>query len=317
MQIRASPKGGLTWQGVCRDRSGRQRWTTHGDYPGLSIAQAREAQDAFRVAVRSGGALPERRRRPKSVAATPTAATPAPVSTLTTVLDVYEHQKGHRLRSWPRGRTRITRVFGALFSRPLAVLTLGDLQLAADGYRTPGEAGFAVRTLHPVFTWAAHQGRTQSRRDGRSDRRPLQPLPQSSGAHGGGAAPRGHGGRIADGWRPSCSSSGVGPYAATVEEAFLHIDPKVDRQVRNDPDKWRQRMIDGLEASLVHAELDLFFGWSDRQGETRVQPAAWFNNWTRIERHARPGVSACCRRLLPLCRPREHGGSVHPAPGPA
>jgi len=161
LQIRASPKGGLTWRGVCRDRSGRQRWTTHGEYPGLSIAEAREAQDAFRVAVRSGGPLPERRRRPKGAVATTTAAAsaPAPVSTLTTVLDLYEHQKGHTLRSWPHGRTRITRVFGALFSRPIAALTLGDLQLAADGYRTPGEAGFAVRTLHPVFTWATHPGR--------------------------------------------------------------------------------------------------------------------------------------------------------------
>jgi len=82
--------------------------------------------------VRSGGTLPERRRRPKGAAPTPTAETPAPVpvNTLTTVLDVYERQKGHTLRSWPHGRTRITRVFGALFSRPLAALTLGDLQLA-------------------------------------------------------------------------------------------------------------------------------------------------------------------------------------------
>ena len=43
-----------------------------------------------------------------------------------------------------------------------------------------------------------------------------------------------------------------------MEEAFLHIDPEVDRQFRNDPDKWRQRMIDKLEASLLHGELDLF-----------------------------------------------------------
>jgi hypothetical protein len=59
---------GLTWRGSCRDKSGRQLWATHGEYPELSIAAGREAQDAFRVAVRSGGALPERKRRPKEAA---------------------------------------------------------------------------------------------------------------------------------------------------------------------------------------------------------------------------------------------------------
>ena len=166
LMARASPNGKVIWRGSCRDKSGTQQWATHGEYGehGLSIAAARRAQEAFRVAVHSGGPLPERRRRPKDTAlarevAAEQETTPVVTSTLGALINLYERQKGHTLRSWPHGHRRIARVFGSLFDTPLGTLTLGDLQLTADNYRTPGEAGFATRTLHPVFTWAAHPGR--------------------------------------------------------------------------------------------------------------------------------------------------------------
>jgi len=79
----------------------------------------------------------------------------------------------------------------------------------------------------------------------------------------------------------------------TAEEAFPHIDPELDRQFRNGPDKWHQRMINRLEAPVLRADLYLFCRWSDGQGETQVQPAAWFSNTcasTRLPRFAGRGI---------------------------
>jgi integrase len=70
------------------------------------------------------------------------------------------------LKSWPESRKRIAVVFKPLISRPVATMTLGDLQLIADSYKSertgrasPKSAAFAVRTLRPVLKWAAHTGR--------------------------------------------------------------------------------------------------------------------------------------------------------------
>jgi len=52
---------------------------------------------------------------------------------------------------------RIDRVFSAYLTRPVAHLSVIDLQISADSYRAPASAAFAVRTLRPVLRWAAQR----------------------------------------------------------------------------------------------------------------------------------------------------------------
>ncbi len=162
LMVRASPSGKITWRGSCRDKARIQHWATHGEYGehGLSIAAARRAQGAFRVAVQSGGPLPERKRRAKGAAQAAEAAPepePAPVmtNTLGALIDLYERLKGHALRSWPHGRTRIVRVFGPLFDKPLATLDAERSPAYGRQLPDPGRG----RVCHAHAASGVHLGR--------------------------------------------------------------------------------------------------------------------------------------------------------------
>jgi integrase len=154
--LRLTPKGGKAWVLACRDRAGRMRRFPLGSFPTMGIAEARDAARALHAKVRHEGADPiADARRERSQAADAKAG----IGTLAALIGLYGARKGCQLRSWPHSKLRIDRVFRTLLDRPVASLTIGDLQLAADTYRAPKSASFAVRTLRPVLKWGAAPGR--------------------------------------------------------------------------------------------------------------------------------------------------------------
>ena len=163
LRLRVGPSGSASWILGCRDRSGAARRFPLGSWPAVGLSGARDAARALREKVKGDGADPiAERRRDRAIGADAKAG----VGTLAALLDVYEAQECGGLKSWPESRKRIAVVFKPLMARPVAMMTLGDLQLAADSYRSarsgeasPKSAAFAVRTLRPALKWASAPGR--------------------------------------------------------------------------------------------------------------------------------------------------------------
>lgn len=157
LRLRVTANGTGTWVLACRDRAGRMRRFPLGRWPGMSISAARTEARALHHRVRFEGADPVQEAREERAAGARAKA--GTVATLATLIDLYGRQRGAGLRSWPEYRRSIGRVFGPFLLRPLANLTLGDLQLAADRYPAPQQASLAVRCIRPILKWAAAPGR--------------------------------------------------------------------------------------------------------------------------------------------------------------
>lgn len=164
LRLRLTPAGSKSWVLACRDSLGRMRRFPLGEYPNLSIEKAREAARVMRHRVKHEQADPiAEARRQRAVGA----AAAAGEGTLTWLFDLYGRTKtdkapagpGAALKSWPDGRKRIERVFRKQLTKPLATLTLADLQMVADAYPAAQSAAFAVRTIRPVLRWGAAPGR--------------------------------------------------------------------------------------------------------------------------------------------------------------
>ena len=156
LRLRVTPAGAAAWVLACRDRAGRMRRFPLGSYPGLGLAKARDAARAMHHAVRQEGTDPVAERRAERAQA---AAAREGIGTLAALLDLYERQRGGKLRSWPEYRASIGRVFKPFLGRPLATLTPADLQLAADGYAAQQQASLAIRCIRPMLKWASAPGR--------------------------------------------------------------------------------------------------------------------------------------------------------------
>jgi integrase len=153
LRLRVTPAGGRSWVLGCRDPLGRARRFPLGEYPTLSISEARDAARAMRQSVKAGADPIADRRRTRAIGE----AARQGEGTLTALLDLFGARRGADLRSWAHSRLRIERVFAAYLAQPVATLALTDLQIAADIYRAPASAAFAVRTLRPVLRWAAQR----------------------------------------------------------------------------------------------------------------------------------------------------------------
>jgi integrase len=156
LRLRLTPAGSATWALACRDRKGRMRRFSLGAYPALGLSDARTSARVMHHKVRHEGADPTAARRAERTRA---AEAKDGAGTLAALLDLYERQKGGKLRSWAQYRSSIERVFGVFLRRPLADLRLADLQLAADGYGAQAVASLAVRCLRPMLKWSSAPGR--------------------------------------------------------------------------------------------------------------------------------------------------------------
>lgn len=161
LRMRVTPAGTGTWVLACRDRAGRFRRFQIGRWPAMTISEARGEARGLHHRVRQQGADPVAERR----AEREKAAAEAEAATLTALIELYGRQRGATLRSWPEYQRSIGRVWGAFLGRPLADLTLGDLQLAADRYPAQQQAAVAVRCLRPILKWASAPGRRYVARD--------------------------------------------------------------------------------------------------------------------------------------------------------
>ena len=156
LRLRIAPSGRRNWMLACRDRHGRMRRFMLGDYKDMGLAEARVEARALRVKVRDEGADPTlERKRDRAVGA----AARAGEGTLKAMLKVYEEKRGSKLKSWSHSRKRVDLVFSSLMDRPVATLTTADFQMAADSYKSPNSAAFAVRTIRPALKWCAAAGR--------------------------------------------------------------------------------------------------------------------------------------------------------------
>jgi len=161
LRIRVAPTGGRSWILGARDKIGRARRFSLGSYPAMGISAAREAARAMRHKVKNEGADPIADKR-RNIAIGKQSK--AGIGTLKALLDIYETH-GNAPKSWFPGRARVVLVFRKVLDQPCAILTVGDLQLQADGYHSPKSAAFAVRTLRPALKWAAQPGRAYIARD--------------------------------------------------------------------------------------------------------------------------------------------------------
>ena len=156
--LRCSPKGAAVWVLACRDRAGV--WRRHplgAAWPAVGVADARKQADVlYGRIVGEEAADPIGMRREARAKAADAAAG---INTLAALLDLYERQKGGKLRSWPEYRRSIARVFGDFLACPLGDLKLSKLQMTADAYGAMAQASLAVRCLRPVLKWAGSAGR--------------------------------------------------------------------------------------------------------------------------------------------------------------
>jgi hypothetical protein len=154
LRLRVTPSGARTWIWGGRDQDGRARRFVLGQHPNMGISDAREAAGAMRAKVQRDGADPvaeARRKRGQAHDAT------AGIGTLAALLDLYGAKAGAKLKSWTDCRRRIAHVFAAFLTKPLAVLTAEELQLAADAHPSAQSAAAAVRYVRPVLKWATQR----------------------------------------------------------------------------------------------------------------------------------------------------------------
>lgn len=154
LRMRLTPAGAKSWVLAGRDPMGAMRRFPLGDYPTLSISEAREAARTMRVQVR-GGADPVAEARRKRIIGREARDG---IGTLTAVLDIYAKQHGAKLKSWEECRRRIDHVFARHLSKPVATLKAADLQMTADAHPAQQSGAAAVRYLRPVLKWAAQRG---------------------------------------------------------------------------------------------------------------------------------------------------------------
>jgi len=153
LRLRLTPSGRRSWVLACRDTMGGMRRFPLGDHPAMGISEAREAARSMRAEVRKGADPVADARRKRIIGREARDG----IGTLTAVLDLYAKQKGDSLKSWRECRRRIDHVFAPHLSKPVAVLKVADLQIAADAHPSQQSAAAAVRYIRPVLKWAAQR----------------------------------------------------------------------------------------------------------------------------------------------------------------
>ena len=129
--IRLSPNGPASWTLACKDSVGRFRRFMLGNYPAMGLRDARIKAAKLRESVREG-ADPISDRKAKVKAQAPGAnnggASEGCVS-IRSLLATYEMTpKVQRLKSWPEAHKRLVSLLCSVVDRPVADLTLTDLQ---------------------------------------------------------------------------------------------------------------------------------------------------------------------------------------------
>lgn len=154
LRLRISQGGTATWVLGCRDSAGQARRFALGQYPTVGLSEARDRARQRRQEIKAG-ADPIAEAKAKRQQARDAKAG---IGTLSSVLDAYACLEGHKRRTWPEMRRRISDVFSALLNRPAADLTGPAIQTIADAHSSRSSASAAIRYLRPVLKWAEKRG---------------------------------------------------------------------------------------------------------------------------------------------------------------
>src|SRR5580704_9310387 len=148
LRVRLTPNGTMTWSLLVRVNDERRRLNL-GE--GLGLAEARrKAEDARRQI--AGGVDPA---AAKTAARDRRKAAAEGFGTLGSVIAAsFEAGPGNDLRSGKAARAVIEVVYAEHLSRPSLDVRPGQLQIAADSWRSKSTAARAVAFFRPLATWA-------------------------------------------------------------------------------------------------------------------------------------------------------------------
>ena len=155
LRIRVNRDGGAAWSVMTRDKTGRNRRFSLGEFPTVGISQAREQAGITKHKVRHDGVDPvaEKRAARQQAEAEKNAE---PEMTLIDLVRLWGQQTGSdKRRAWIDRHRRISDVFKTLADQPAKGLTSERIQIVADGWQSPSSAAAAVRYLRPIMKWGA------------------------------------------------------------------------------------------------------------------------------------------------------------------
>ena len=152
LRVRLSPSGVTSWSLNVRINGVRRRV---GIGEGLGLAEARRRAEDTRSRIAQGedpaadrSAIRERRRAAEQGS-----------GTLGSVIAAYyEHGPGAELKAGKAARALIERVFAEHLSRPSLEVSMPQLQLLIDGWRSKSSGRHCAAYFRPVARWAAKRG---------------------------------------------------------------------------------------------------------------------------------------------------------------
>lgn len=168
LRLRASPGSQVRFAYKGRHPDGRTRTVTIGDYPAISLKQARDRAAEIRQEMKGGADPTQDKRRQRQVTTTTDI-------TLGALLDEYEAFAAPNRKIWQKSkkgraeaRRRIECVFDAVMDKPAKDLTLTELSRIMRDHKprashtkakANGQVSRARAYLAPVFDWAAGRKR--------------------------------------------------------------------------------------------------------------------------------------------------------------
>jgi integrase len=150
LRLRVSPHGASWSLRLVLPNGDRKRFEL-GDYPALSLTDARAQGDDLRHKVKRGeDPSKERDDLRKRTAAAKTGA-----GTLDEIIESYKTAGAGKQPSWYDADKRMRSVFAALFDKPAIDIEAEEFQKCVDGHPKSSSAAAAVRYVKPMLKWAA------------------------------------------------------------------------------------------------------------------------------------------------------------------
>jgi len=152
LRARQTPNGVLTWSLNVRVNGTRRRV---GIGEGLGLAEARRWAEEARSRIARG----EDPTADRSAARERRKAAERGIGTLGSVIAAYyENGPGAELKAGKAARALIERIFADHLPRPSLDVTLPQLQLLIDGWRSRSSARHCAAYFRPVARWASKRG---------------------------------------------------------------------------------------------------------------------------------------------------------------
>jgi integrase len=153
LRVRILPTGTKSWSLNVRDRTGARRRFDIGC--GLGLAEARRKAEDLRRAIRDGADPTSERRAARQR----TQAAQQGRGTINELLETYFTKGPGAQRRRARKHKRLVQtVFSKVLDWPMLDVSGPELQLIADGWRSPATASLAVRLIRPCLKWAERRG---------------------------------------------------------------------------------------------------------------------------------------------------------------